>query len=196
MKRLYVLIALAIALAVANASVFVYYPMTVNVSGTTAEVKFALGTNANQPDLAGKTITVNLEGSASTKATITVHPTNEKTYYRDVLRIENHGVDRTYYAWINVKTAISSSAIISAKLYVKDVRGNVIATIDLKSDTLQGGFQIPAATQSGTPPNVVITPGTLYIDIEIEINRNANAAQVTDSATLELIYSPQSAETP
>jgi len=192
-KKVYILAALALLIAAVNAAAFVYYPMTVNISGTTAEVRFAPGSNANQPDLAGKTITVNLEGSASTKATITVHPTNERTYYRNVLVIENYGVGHTYYGWINVKTAITNQYITSAKLYVKDASGNTLATIDLKSNTLQGdGFQIPAATQSGT----TVTPGRLYIDIDIQIGRNVDAGTVSDTVQLELIYSPQSAERP
>jgi len=199
MKRLYILIALAIALAIVNASVFVYYPLTVSVQGTTAEVRFALGSNANQPDLAGTTITVALEGSYNTKATVAVHPTNEKTYYRNVLVIENHGVDRTYYAWINVTQAISSSSITAAYLYVKDGSGNILAKIDLKTTGIQPGrsaspnyITIPAATQSDT----TVTPGKLYIDIEIEIDRDVDAGTVSDTAQLELIYSPQSLERP
>jgi len=193
MKKLYLLVALAAIVAAVNAAVFVYYPLTVNIQGTAAEVRFALGSNAGKSDLAGTTITVSLEGSYNTKATVTVHPTNERTYYRDVLVIENHGVNHVYYGWINVTTAISNQYITSAKLYVKDGGGTVVATIDLKSNTLQGdGFQIPAATQSGT----TVKPGTLYIDIEIEIDRGVDASQVTDSVTLELIYSPQSAESP
>jgi len=203
MKRLYLLIALAVAVAAVNAAVFAYYPLSISVQGTTAKVRFALGSNANKGDLAGQTIEVVLEGSYNTKATITVHPTNERTYYKNVLVIENYGVDRTYYGWINVKTAISNQYITSAKLYIKtsptDPPSAAIAVIDLKSNVVQpttGSITIPAATQSGTPPNVVITPGRLYIDIEIQIDRNVDASSVTDSATLELIYSPQSAERP
>jgi len=194
-KRLYLLIALVAIVAAVNASVFVYYPMTVNVSGTTVEVRFALGSNAGGADLAGQTIAVTLEGNYNTKATITIHPTNERTYYRNVLVIENYGVGRTYYAWINVKTAISNQYITLAKLYVKDGSGNVVATIDLKSNVIQpttGSITIPAATQSGT----TVTPGRLYIDIEIQIDRGVDAGTVSDTAVLELIYSPQSAERP
>jgi len=200
MKKLYLLIALAAIVAAVNAAVFVYYPLTVNVRGTTAEVRFAPGSNADQPDLAGRTIAVTLEGSYNTKVTVTVNPTNERTYYRDVLWIENYGVNRYYYAWINVTQAISSSAIISAKLYVKDGSGNVVATIDLKQTGIQPAspnyITIPPATQSGTPPNVVTTPGRLYIDIEIQIDRNVNAGTVSDTAVLELIYSRQYTERP
>jgi len=200
MKRLYILIALAIALAVANAAVFVYYPMTVNVSGTTAEVRFAPGSNANKDDLAGQTIEVVLEGSYNTKATITVHPTNERTYYRDVLVIENYGVGRTYYAWINVKTAITNQYITAAYLHVKDTDGNIVETIDLKWQEVQPirlSITIPPATRTTDESgNTVTIPGALYIDIDIEIDRNVNAGTVTATAQLELIYSPQSAETP
>jgi len=194
-RTLLALAALAMAVAVVNASVFVYYGLTVNITGTTAEVRFATGDNSNQGDLAGQTIAVNLEGSFNTKATITIHPTNEKTYYRDVLRIKNYGVNHIYYGWIKVNTHISSQSITSAVLYVKDSSGKTKATIDLKTNTLQGGgFTIPAATSSGTPPTT--TPGELYIDIEIQIDRNVDAGSVSGTAQLELIYSPQNTEPP
>jgi len=200
-KRLYLLVVLAVFVAAVNAAVFAYYPLTVNVAGTTAEVRFAAGSNANQPDLAGNTIGVTLEGSCNTKATVTIHPTNERTYYRDVLWIENYGVGRTYYAWIRVVTPVTHTAILSAKLYVKDANGNIVAMIDLKQAGVQPGAQnyinyitIPAATQTGNPPTT--TPGKLYIDIEVEIDRNTNAGTVTATAVLELIYSPQYAERP
>jgi len=199
MKRLYLLAALAVLAAVVNAAVFAYYPLTVNVAGTTAEVRFALGSNANQPDLAGTTIGVTLEGSYNTKATITVHPTNERTYYRNVTLIENYGVGRTYYAWIRVATPITHTAILSAKLYVKAGDGSILATIDLKQAVVQppalGYITIPPATSSGGP-SPTITPGRLYIDIEVEIDRNTNAGTVTATAVLELIYSPQHTERP
>jgi len=208
MKRLYLLIALAVVVAAVNASVFVYYPLTVNVQGTTAEVRFAPGSNANKPDLAGKTINVTLEGDYNTKATVTVHPTNERTYYRNVLVIENYGVGRTYYGWINVEQAISSSAIITAKLYIKtsptDPPIAAIAVIDLKQTGIQpthlaspNYITIPAATQTTDESgNTVTIPGRLYIDIEIQIDRGVDAGSVSDSATLELVYSPPSAERP
>jgi len=198
-RTLATLAALAITLAVVNASVFVYYDLDVSIIGTTAEVRFATGDNANHPDLAGQTITITLEGTYKTKATIEIHPTNEKTYYRNVLVIENYGVGHIYHGWIKVNTPVSSQGITSAKLYIKnspsDTPDDAIAEIDLTSKTLQGdGFQIPAATSSGSPPT--ITPGKLYIDIVIEINRNVDAGAVSGTAQLELIYSPQYSETP
>jgi len=204
-RTLLVLVALAVAVAVVNASVFVYYGLTVNISGTEAEVRFAVGSNAGKSDLASRTITVNLDGSYNTKATITIHPTNEKTYYRDVLGIENHGVNRYYYAWIKVNTPISNQYIISATLYIKtspkDPPNVAIATIDLKSNTIQPAYPnyitIPKATQTTDQNgNTVTTPGKLYIDIEIQIAGNVDASTVSDTAVLELIYSPQNIETP
>jgi len=200
MKKLYTLLAIAMLIAVANAAVFVYYPMTVNVSGTTAEVRFAPGSNAGGADLAGQTIAVALEGSYNTKATITIHPTNERTYYKNVLVIENYGVGRTYYGWINVKTAITNQYITAAYLHVKDADGNVVASIDLKWQEVQPTrlpITIPPATQiTDESGNTVTIPGTLYIDIDIEIARNVDAGTVSTTAQLELIYSPQSAERP
>jgi len=177
LKKLYLLAALALAVAAVNAAAFNYYPLTVNIHGTTDEVKFAPGENAGKPDLAGKTIRVILGG---TQATIFLHPTNEKTYYSDVLRIENYG-GSDYYAWIKVNNAIKREAIISATLYVKDADGNVWE-IDLK----QRGVQ-PSAPDYITIP----ASGTLYIDVEIEIDTYADAGEVKDTVALQLIYSSQ-----
>ncbi|MDT7895223.1 MAG: hypothetical protein RQ855_03385, partial [Desulfurococcales archaeon] len=48
-----VALAIAIILSYAFASVFVYYPLTVNLSPVSPPIKFLAGSNANQSDLGG-----------------------------------------------------------------------------------------------------------------------------------------------
>lgn len=176
------IIAIAMTLSSVAASVFVYYPLSITLSPTAPDVKLVEGSNAGQADLGGSTITVTITGS--TKASITIHPTNERTYYKNVTVIVNTG-SATYYGWIKVNTPISANGITAAKLIIKDTSGATVATVDLKSTTLQGGFSIPAS-------------GKLFIDIEVQIDSTIDPTTITSGnvASIDLVYSPQSVETP
>ncbi|MEM4054899.1 MAG: hypothetical protein QW369_05090, partial [Desulfurococcaceae archaeon] len=75
--------------AVALAAVFAYYPLTLQAVPTAPGVVFEPGSNAGQPDIGeGNTITVTV-GANKTSASITIHPTYQENYYKDVLRINN-----------------------------------------------------------------------------------------------------------
>ncbi|RLG85348.1 MAG: hypothetical protein DRO39_05815, partial [Thermoprotei archaeon] len=156
---------------------------SITLSPTAPDVRLVEGSNAGQADLGGSTITVTITGS--TKASITIHPTNERTYYKNVTVIVNTG-SATYYGWIKVNTPISANGITAAKLIIKDTSGATVATVDLMSTTLQGGgFSIPAG-------------GKLFIDIEVQIDSTIDPTTITSGnvASIDLVYSPQSVETP
>ncbi len=89
------------------ASVFVYYPITVSVSPVSPPVVFLAGSNANKPDLGGSnTITVNI-GPNQTSLEITIHPTYQVTYYKNISLVKN--VDtKTYYALLKVVSPATS----------------------------------------------------------------------------------------
>ncbi|ADM28126.1 hypothetical protein Igag_1322 [Ignisphaera aggregans DSM 17230] len=193
MKRLYILIALAVALAVANASVFVYYQLNLTLTASQPAVYFVAGNNAGQPDVmygAGNTIDVTID-SAGAQAWITVHPTYQKTYYKDVLRIVNQD-SQAYTVWLIIDDAINVGVnLTSAKLYVKDVNGNPVNTVDLSQTT-------------STPIQIGQISGraTWRIDLEFQITgygakgSPSQAPKLSDtSASLRLVYSPSS-ETP
>jgi len=86
------------------ASVFAYYPLSIMVSPTTPPVTFAAGNNAGSNYLGpGNTITVSL-GSNSTSASVTIHTTYQKTYYKDVLRITNSD-SKAYNIYLSLSQA-------------------------------------------------------------------------------------------
>jgi len=132
MKRLYILIALAIALAIANASVFVYYPITVNITGA-QPVAFDYGSNANQQDLGSSNdITVTL-GANNASAIITIHPTYQYTYYHDIILVKNIDTDKSYYVAFRVTEPITDWPDDSvAKMLIYDSSGSFVAEVDLK----------------------------------------------------------------
>jgi len=123
-KRLVVVAALALTAAlVANAAVFVYYPAIINVEPVKPDVVFDIGTNSNQPDLAGNTITVTIPGVTTTtdgnatEVYITVHPTLQYTYYYDILTIKNNGgID--YYVNIYIYSTNVTSAFTEAYIII------------------------------------------------------------------------------
>jgi len=191
MKRLYILIALAVVLAVANASVFVYYQLNLTLAASQPAVYFVAGNNAGQPDVmygAGNTIDVTVD-SAGASASITVHPTYQKTYYKDVLRIVNQD-SQAYTVWLIIDNPITVEGnLTSAKLYVKDTSGNTVKTVDLSQTGSVQIDQIPGRA-------------TWRIDLEFQITgygakgSPSQAPKLSDtSASLRLVYSP-STETP
>ncbi|MEM1843442.1 MAG: hypothetical protein QXD75_02835, partial [Desulfurococcaceae archaeon] len=89
MRHALVLALALLAMTATLASVFAYYPLTITVSPTEPGVVFERGSNADQPDIgAGNTITVTI-GANKTSASLTIHPTYQENYYKDVLRINN-----------------------------------------------------------------------------------------------------------
>lgn len=78
----------SILASIVFASVFVYYPASIQVSPTAPPVIFSEGDNSNQRDLYGQTITTTID-ETGTSVLINLHPTYRRTYYLDVLRIKN-----------------------------------------------------------------------------------------------------------
>lgn len=182
MKKLYLLAILALALAVANAAVFVYYPMTVNITGV-RPVVFDYGSNADQPDLGtGNNIAVTL-GASNTSVTIGIHPTYEYTYYHNVTLVKNIDTGKSYYVAFRVTQPITgwpSDSIAKMIIYGSDNQKKL--EIDLKAT-------------AGTTTSWIgsLNAGDYYrIDFYIyypEGNQLPSNTQVQ----LQLIYSPQGA---
>jgi len=181
-RTLATLAALAITLAIVNASVFVYYPITVNLAPATPPIIFGEGSNANKADLYG-----NIEVSiteANTSLTIKVHPTYQTTYYKDILRIKNQD-SKTYYIKIYVVDAFVDNKTKSAYLIIGSEQ------IDLGSTGLK-----PSSSW------ITINANTdLSVDLKLEIDTSGgsynSAPSLSDTqVTIKLIYSPQNSELP
>ena len=191
-RRLIILLVAALALAVVNAAAFAYYDVSLSLAPTAPPVYFAEGDNANEPDLGGggtpytsNVIEVAI-GDASTSLSITVHPTYRRVYYHNVSLIINQD-GKAYNLWLRVETPLDEGKIQSATLYVKDSSGTTQLTVNLKATGTTGPAQIPAG-------------GKWYVDVEIQIDATGGSYDTppfaSDSASLELIYSPSSESPP
>jgi len=190
---LFILLAASLAATAVFASVFVYYPLNINLQPSKPAVIFVPGSNAGQNDIMygtdSNTISVSVD-SANASATITVHPTYQTTYYKDVLEITNQD-SQAYYVWLNVTDPLLDTYgnLTSAKLIVFDASsGKSITSIDLS----QTGPVLVGQISGGT---------TWTIDLEFQITGYGNngspseAPTLSDtSASLNLIYSPSSTE--
>lgn len=176
-----------ILVSVVFASVFVYYPVTVNVSPTAPPVVFLQGSNSGGKDLYGTTIEVTLDPTG-TSASLTLHPTYQKTYYMDVLRIKNQDSANAYYVRIKVAETILNGNLASAKLYLYEGSA-LVGTIDLLTTQTQPTNWI--ALNAG---------GELRIDFEFHYVTQGGDFNTpppgSGSIVLELIYSTQSIENP
>jgi len=181
MKKPYLLAILALALAVANAAVFVYYPMTVNITGV-QPVVFANGSNANQPDLGtGNNIAVSL-GANSSSVTIGIHPTYEYTYYRNVTLVKNIDTGKSYYVAFRVTQPITGWPDGSnVTMIIYSSSGSIVGSVDLKQ----------TYTTSWIGP---LNAGDYYrIDFYIYYPEGYQLPSNTQ-VQLQLIYSPQNTE--
>jgi len=181
MKKLYLLIALAAIAVAVNASVFAYYPITVNITGV-RPVVFDYGSNANQPDLgAGNNIVVTL-GDSNASVTITIHPTYQHTYYHNVTLVKNVDTGKSYYVAFRVTQPISGWPAGSvAKMIVYSRAGAKVVEVDLKQSYTTGWVGPLGA-------------GDYYrIDFYIYYPEG-NPLPSGTTATVYLIYSPQSTE--
>ncbi|MEM2214140.1 MAG: hypothetical protein QXI72_03855 [Candidatus Nezhaarchaeales archaeon] len=77
-----------IVAAFAAASVFAYYPFQLTVSPVSPPVTFEYGNNSGQPDLGTGTISVSL-GNNKTSVQVSIHPTYNTTYYKNVTLLNN-----------------------------------------------------------------------------------------------------------
>jgi len=181
MRKSYLLAILALVLAVVNAAVFVYYPMTVNITGV-RPVVFDYGSNANKPDLGtGNSITVTL-GASNTSVTIGIHPTYEYTYYHNVTLVKNIDTGKSYYVAFRVTQAITGWPTGSvAKMLVYSSGGSKVVEVDLKQ----------SYTTSWIGP---LSAGDYYrIDFYIYYPEDYPLPSGT-TVELQLIYSPQNTE--
>jgi len=179
LKQMIVLLALiTVASTVALASVFVYNPLTININAVAPPVQFWPGSNANQADLGGNTITVTI-GANKTSETITIHPTYQSTYYLNVSLINNTDTATTYYVWIKVLTPATLPAGSEAYLILND-------TASTQVDLLTTGSYGPITLAPG---------GLLQMDLNVTLPEGVQLPAAT-SAELQVIYSTQSSETP
>ena len=166
------LLAIAAVSSMAFAAAFVYYPLNVALEGQSPPIVFAAGGNAGGGDLWGNTITVSI-GANGTSLGLTLHPTYQKTYYKDVALIVNNDNSNSYYVMLRVTTPLSG---IQAKLILSDG-----TEIDLTTTGDYGWITLGAGS-------------SLTVDVEVNIPEGVTLDTYT--ASLELIYSPQNTETP
>ncbi|MBO3809414.1 MAG: hypothetical protein FGF50_07455 [Candidatus Brockarchaeota archaeon] len=166
-------ILIAVAVSAVNAAVFVYYPIDITASWSKRPIYFdTTGTNAGGPDLSG-TITVDLSEDG-TDADITVHPSRRgTTLYHNIMKIKNEDT-QIYYLWIKVNTAFDDQSISEAVLIVDSTE------IDLRET---------GVTSIGS----ISVGGELSVSLRLKISSSVSG---TDSASIELVYSPQSTEPP
>ena len=168
-----VILAFSLAVAIAFASVFVYYPITLDTSPVAPPVKFDPGSNAGQPDLSGS-ITVNI-GANGTSVSITLHPTYQKTYYKNITIINNTAAT-AFHIWIRVNTQVSLNPGDTAVMNIYDSLGNFVGTVDL---TVTGDTYVGQVS------------GNDWFRIDVEYNiAEGNLLPSLSTADIEIIYSP------
>jgi len=184
------------------ASVFTYYPVTVNISPVAPPVNFTAGSNAGQPDLgAGNTIGVSL-GPSGASATITIHPTFQTTYYKNITLIKNweSGAGaKAYKVYIKVVSQASLPSGSTAKIYIYS-QGATRSLTGFPNPAPDSGTYVASVSllSTGTTPTFIgtLNAGSAWeVDVLVYIPESSTTPGST-TAQIQLIYTPSGEEPP
>ncbi|MEM3104945.1 MAG: hypothetical protein QXD69_05535 [Candidatus Bathyarchaeia archaeon] len=168
---------------VALASVFVYYPLTINVQPQAPSVVFKEGSNANQFDIRGNTITVEI-GANGTSASVTIHPTYQENYYKNVTIIKNvdDNAMNVYIIFTSVTNNLPSDSNITMIIY-QDY--SIIKSLDI----INSDWNKPINVGS-------MNSGAVWeIDFYVYIPEGKSISGASYRVNAKLVYTPSS-ETP
>jgi hypothetical protein len=191
----------AIALSIAFAAVFSYYPVSIAISPVSPPVYFEPGSNANTSDLgANNTIAVTV-GRNKTSVSITIHPTYQVTYYKNVTLIVNSD-SKAYNISLRVVTVATdlppgASAVVY--VYSKSATRSLSGYLSGYPPTLtpSGYVKNVSLTSTGTTLIGSLSGGSAYeIDIYVYIPEGTSLPSSSISAELLLIASPSSESPP
>jgi hypothetical protein len=187
----------AIALSIAFAAVFSYYPVSITISPVSPPVYFEPGSNANTSDLgADNTITVSV-GSSGTSVSITIHPTYQVTYYKNVTLIVNND-SKAYNISLRVATpATGLPSGASAVVYVYSKNATRSLSEYPTPEPPSGQYvKNVSLTSTGTTYIGYLSGNSTYeIDIYVYIPEGTSLPS-SISAGLLLIASPSSESPP
>ncbi|MEM4436876.1 MAG: hypothetical protein QXO22_08030 [Thermosphaera sp.] len=168
--------------AVALAAVFAYYPLTLQIVPTPPGVVFEPGSNADKPDIGTENYITVETGDNGASASVTIHPTYQENYYKDVLRINNtdDNAMNVYIVFTSVSNTLPADSIVKLFFYQGDTK---VKELDITTLTVNQPYsvgQIPVG-------------GTWQIDFYVFIPEGTSITEVKYEA--KLVYTP-SEETP
>ncbi len=194
-RRLLALVSLAVFASIVFASVFVYYPASITVSPVSPPVVFAAGKNANQPDLLGNTISVNI-GQNGASLDVTLHPTYQVTYYKNITIIYNTD-SKTYYVYLRVQTPATGLPS-GSKLILYIYNADATRSLSGYPQPTPSGYvaSLDLTTSGQTQAQITLSSGSwLELDVYVYIPEGTTLPSSSVTAQLLLVYTP-SAETP
>ncbi len=180
-KHAIALLAIAAVASVAFASVFVLYGGSVTAYFQKPPVVWGAGDNSNATDLGGQTITV-LVGPNSTQLQVTLHPTYEYTYYKNITIIKNNDATNGYYIAVRVTSPANVTRIAGAS--VKLILYNATSTevIDLTTSGVTPWYYLPAGS---------------HVSVDVQYYLPSGVALPKSVVfQIQLIYSPSNTESP
>ena len=196
-RRLLALVSLAVFASIVFASVFVYYPASITVSPVSPPVQFAPGSNANQDDLGyGNKIAVSIGPNAASLA-VTIHPTCQVTYYKNITVINNIG-SKTYYVYLRVQrpaTGLPSGSQLILYIYNANASRNLSG---YPQPTPTNGSYVASLnlTTSNSTSQITLSSGSwLELDVYVYIPEGTTLPSSVEADLLP-VYSPSSTETP
>jgi hypothetical protein len=178
---------MAVVTSIAFASVFVYYPISVQVSAVDTPVKIGYGSNSNKPDLGpGNTIQVSV-GGRNASLSITIHPTYQVSYYKNISIITNTDT-KAYNIYIRVVTPITVPSGGFARLYIYN-KGATRSMSGFPTPLPTGYVSYIDLTTTGTTYIGSLSGGSVY-EMDLYIYTPEGASLPSGTAELYFIYTP------
>jgi type II secretory pathway component PulC len=190
-----VLLALAatIILSIAFSSVFVYYPITAQISPVSPPVILDSGSNAGKSDLSGSNTIGVIIGDNKTSATITIHPTYQTSYYENVTIIRNKD-SKSYNVTLKVYTAVSDLPSGSKVLLYLFSKGATRSLSGWPSSNLapSGSLAVLDLTQTTTSDPVTLSSSGSIVEVDILVYIPEGSTMPTSPVTAKiyLVYTP------
>jgi hypothetical protein len=186
-------LAATIILSIAFSSVFVYYPITAQISPVSPPVILDSGSNAGKSDLSGS-IGVSI-GDNKTSATITIHPTYQASYSENVTIIRNTDNSKSYNVTLKVYTAVSglpSGSKVLLYLFSKGATRSLSGWPSSNLAPASGSYRaVLDLTQTTTPATVTLSGGSIVeADILVYIPEGSTMPTSTVTANIYLVYTP------
>ncbi|MEM4718356.1 MAG: hypothetical protein QXE81_06360 [Desulfurococcaceae archaeon] len=184
-KHIYLSIIIVLLGAIATASLFVYYPLTIQITPQQPGVIFEAGSNAGGGDIGENTIGVAL-GDNKTSAEIIIHPTYQENYYKDILRITNNDDEemKVYIMFTYRDINLPGESVVKLFIYKED--NTLVNELDITNPSLNS-ITLIGDISSGE---------TWQVDIYVYIPEGKSIEGASYTAQAKLIYTPSSTETP
>ncbi|MEM4489136.1 MAG: hypothetical protein QXK88_10160 [Desulfurococcaceae archaeon] len=189
-----------IVAAFAAASVFAYYPFQLTVSPVSPPVTFGQGNNSGQPDLGTSNIISVSLGDSKTSVQVSIHPTYNTTYYKNVTLLRNSD-SKAYKVYLIISEKhvnLPSGSEVYLIVYSSGATRNLTGypNPEPKADTYVNKIElVNTNTDAPTLIGILYKDAVWEFDFLVRIPEGSSIEGASATFNMHIVYTP-SDETP